>query len=165
MTIKDLLSETIIPLKPSDLSEHALALMDESRVSHLPVVEGNQFLGLISDTDIFNFNNPGDLVGNHLPRLDQAYVTESQHIFDVISVFSSRSLTLLPVVSASKQYIGSITSHDMVRHLSALFALNNPGGVIILEMNEKDFYLTEIANIVESNDAKVLNLMTNSFPD
>jgi hypothetical protein len=43
--------------------------------------------------------------------------------------------------------------------------LNNPGGIIILELNDKDYLLTEIAQIVESNDAKVLGMYLTTFPD
>ena len=37
-------------------------------------------------------------------------------------------------------------------------ALDNPGGIIILELNINDYNLTEIAHIIESNNAHILNL-------
>jgi acetoin utilization protein AcuB len=58
-----------------------------------------------------------------------------------------------------------ITQADLIKHLAGIFAITNPGGVIILEINEKDYFLTEIAKIVESNDAKLLSLSITSFPD
>ncbi|HJN06150.1 MAG TPA: CBS domain-containing protein, partial [Bacteroidales bacterium] len=36
-------------------------------------------------------------------------------------------------------------------------SVDYPGGVIVLEVSVNDYSLTEIANIVESNDAKVLS--------
>jgi signal-transduction protein with cAMP-binding, CBS, and nucleotidyltransferase domain len=94
-----------------------------------------------------------------------AYVNENQHIYDAIKIFSTLSLSLLPVVTENNQYLGIITLANLIKHLAGIFAINNPGGVIILEINEKDYILTEIAKIVESNDAKVLSLSITSFPD
>ena len=36
------------------------------RVSHLPIVNHQEFLGLISDKDIYDLNNPEEAIGNHL---------------------------------------------------------------------------------------------------
>ena len=165
MTIKELLSETIAPLNPTDSAAFALGIMDEFKISHLPIVQNATFLGLISDTDIYNFNNFEEPVGNHNLSLGKVFVTENQHIYDGITLFSSLSLSLLPVVTGNDQYVGIITQSDLIKHLAGIFAINNPGGVIILEINEKDYYLTEIAKIVESNDAKVLSLSLDSYPD
>jgi acetoin utilization protein AcuB len=165
MIAKELLSETITPLNPSDSATFALSVMDEFRVSHLPIVQDLNLIGLISDTDIYSFNNMEEPVGNHNLSLAQAYVTDKQHIFDAIKIFSTLSLSLLPVVTENNQYLGTITQNDLIRHLADIFAIDNPGGVIILEINEKDYVLTEIARIIESNDAKLLSLSITSFQD
>ena len=44
-------------------------------------------------------------------------------------------------------------------------SVESPGGIIVLELNSKDYSLSEIANIIESNDAKVLGIYVSSFPD
>jgi acetoin utilization protein AcuB len=165
MITKEFLSETIAPLNPSDTAAFALGIMDEFKISHLPIVQDQNFLGLISDTDIYNLNNFDEPVVNHNLTLGQVYVTENQHIYDAIKIFSTLSLSVLPVVTENHQYLGIITQSDLINHLAGIFAINNPGGVIILEINEKDYSLTEIARIIESNDAKVLSLSITSFPD
>jgi acetoin utilization protein AcuB len=162
---KELISETIAPLNPSDSAAFALGIMDEFKISHLPIVDNQIFQGLISDTDIYNLNNSDEPVGNHILSLGQTSVTEHQHIYDAIKIFSTLSLSLLPVVAQNNQYVGIITQSDLINHLAGIFAINNPGAVIILEINEKDYFLTEIAKIAESNDAKVLSLSIASFPD
>jgi acetoin utilization protein AcuB len=165
MITKEFLSETIAPLNPSDTAAFALGIMDEFKISHLPIVQDQNFIGLISDTDIYNLNNFDEPVVNHTLSLGQVYVTENQHIYDAIKIFSTLSLSVLPVVTENHQYLGIINQSDLINHLAGIFAINNPGGVIILEINEKDYSLTEIAKIIESNDAKVLSLSITSFPD
>lgn len=165
MIAGQLLSDTIVPLKSSDTGAAALGIMDELRVSHLPIVEAGEFTGLISDTDILTYNNYSEPVGNHPLALLNAYVVDHQHIFDVLRIIDAMKLTLLPVVDEKKQYLGSITLPALSHHLSDLMNLNSPGGIIILELNDKDYLLTEIAQIVESNDAKVLGMYVTTFPD
>jgi CBS domain-containing protein len=160
-----LISDTITPLRTSDTGATALGIMDEYRVAHMPIVNESDFLGIISDTDIYNLNTFDDPIGNHPLSITGAYVTEDEHIFEVMKVFSEMKLTVLPVLNEKKQYIGVITLANLVQHLSDIAALDNPGGIIILEINEKDYSLSEIAQIVESNDAKVLSLYITSFPD
>ena len=165
MLAKSLITETFTPLKTSDSGAVALGLMDEYRVSHLPIVNNVEFLGVISDTDIYNMNSFDDPVGNHLLSITGAYVVEDEHIYDVIKTFAEHQLTLLPVISEKNNYLGVITLQSLAGHLAAITAVDNPGGIIVLEVNEKDYSLSEIAQIVESNDAKVLSLYMNSVPD
>jgi acetoin utilization protein AcuB len=165
MNARQLITDSIAPLKSTDTGTTALGIMDELRVSHLPIASGEEFLGLISDTDILTHNNPEEAVGTHPLALSTAYVMEDQHIYDVIRIIDSLSLTLLPVLDEKKHYLGSITLTALSHHISGLMNLNNPGGIIILELNDKDYLLTEIAQIVESNDAKVLGMYITTFPD
>jgi len=155
----------IIPLKTSDTGTFALSIMEEYRVSHLPVVNDLEYLGLISDKDIFSLNNFEEPVGNHSLSLSRPYVTENQHVYEVVKTFSELKLTLLPVLDENNQYLGVINLTNVIRLFSEIFAIDNPGGIIILEINEKDYLLTEIAQIVESNDAKILNLFITSLPE
>ncbi len=165
MIARQLISETITPMRSSETGAGALGIMDELRVSHLPIVDNEEFRGLISDTDILTFDNFAETVGSHPLSLSNAYVMENQHIYDVIRIVDAMKLTLLPVLDENKHYLGSITLSSLSHHLSGLMALNNPGGIIILELNDKDYLLTEIAQIVESNDAKILGMYITTFPD
>lgn len=165
MIARDLISEHIIPLKTSDTGLEALSMMEEYRVSHLPIVNNVDFLGLISESDILNYNELEMPLGNHGLSLQKPYVTEKQHIFDVLRIVADLDLTLIPVLGQRNQYLGVITLPKLVKHFARWVALQNPGGIIVLELNSNDYSLTEIAGIVESNDAKILSLFTTSQPD
>jgi len=62
------------------------------------------------------------------------------------------------VLDEKKNYMGLITLMDLVNYFAELSAFKNPGGIIVLELNMNDYSLTEIANIIEGNDAKILSL-------
>jgi CBS domain-containing protein len=165
MLAKTLITENFVPLRTSDTGAVALGMMDEYRVSHMPIVNDLELLGLISDTDIYNMNSFDDPVGNHTLSITGAYVKENDHVYEVIKAFSENKLTLLPVVSEKNQYMGVITLQTLTRFFASVTAVDNPGGIIVLEVNERDYSLSEIARIVESNDAKVLSLYVTSIPD
>jgi Mg/Co/Ni transporter MgtE len=165
MIAKNLISNEIAPLHTSDTALQALSWMEEYRVFHLPIVNDIDFLGLISEEDIYTLSDFEEPVGNHVLSLSKQYVIANQHIYDVIKIFSVQHLSLLPVLNENHQYLGVITVNDLVGFISEMTAVNNPGGIIVLELNQNDYALSEIAQIVETNDAKILSLYITSIPD
>jgi CBS domain-containing protein len=139
--------------------------MDIFRISHLPIVNNFEFLGLISDKDIYNMNMVDEPIGGHQLSLFTPYVSQEQHIYEVIEMTSRLKLSVVPVLDHKNHYQGLITINDLVNHFANLSALQHPGGIIVLEVNENDYSLTEISQIVESNDAKILSLYISSPRD
>ncbi len=165
MIARDLIFENIPIIQSSDTALFALNLMDELKVSHLPVQSGLEYLGIISDADIYSLENPDQPIAKLDLTLERHFVLKDQHIFDVIRFFSSYHLTALPVLDEKENYLGSVTHADLVNGIAKLSAVENPGGIIVLEMSVNDYSLSEIAQIVESNDAKILNLCITSSID
>ena len=165
MIAKDLISEIIPTLKTSDLGQTALNWMEIFRVSHLPIVNNQDFLGLISDADIFDMNQPEEPIGNHALTLFKPYVDENQHIFEIIGLASRLKLSIVPVLDSQNHYIGVITTNDLIRHLAGISSMDQPGGILVLELIERDYSLSQIAQIVESNNVKVLSMYITSPPE
>jgi acetoin utilization protein AcuB len=165
MIAKHLISEYISPVKPSDTGIDILGMMDEYKISHLPIVNKAELLGVISDTEIYELNKFEDPVSESLSSLKKYYVGEYQHFFDVVKMLSSIKLSIVPVLDEKNNYLGCIERGELVNAFAEMSAIENPGGIIVLEINIKDYLLTEIANIVESNDAKILSLYISSHPN
>jgi len=165
MVAKDLISDVIPSLKTSDLGQTALNWMEIFRVSHLPIVNNQDFLGLISDADIYDMNQPEEPIGNHALTLFKPYVGEDQHIFEVIGLASRLKLSVVPVLDSNSHFKGVITTNDLIRHLAGISSMDQPGGIIVLELIERDYSLSQIAQIVESNNIKVLSMYITSPPE
>lgn len=165
MYARELISDDIPPLKTSDTGERALAWMDEFRVSHLPIVNNVDFLGLISESDILDFNSASEPIGGHSLNLSRPYVFDYQHTYDVLKVMSSLKLTVIPVLNDKDQYLGLIHLSTLLQHFAEMASMKESGGLLILELNLHDYSLSEIARIVESNDAKILSLYISSHID
>ncbi len=162
MLAKDLISDVIPALRTSDSGQKALYWMDIFRISQLPIVNNEDFLGLISDKDIYDYNMAEEPIGNHNLSLFSPYVTEDQHVYEVIELASRLSLSIVPVLSVNSHYKGVITQNDLIHYFADFSALKEPGAIIILEMSIHDYSLSQISQIVESNDAKILSLYISS---
>ena len=165
MVAKDLISEVIPSLKTSDPGQIALNWMEIFRISHLPIVNNQDFLGLISDTDIYDMNMPEEPIGNHALTLFKPYVTSEQHIFEVIGLASRLKLSVIPVLDSKNHYKGVITTSDLIQHIASMSSMDQQGGIIVIEIIERDYSLSQIAQIVESNNIKVLSMYITSPPD
>jgi CBS domain-containing protein len=164
MVAKDLISEVIPSLKTSDLGQTALNWMEIFKISHLPIVNNQEFLGLISDTDIYDMNQPNEPIGNHSLTLFKPFVTAEQHIFEVIGIASRLKLSVVPVLDSKNNYKGVITSNDLIRHIAGISSMDQPGGIIVLEVIDRDYSLSQIAQIVEGNNIKILSMYITSSP-
>lgn len=160
-----MISEVIPALKTSDLGQTALNWMEIFRVSHLPIVNNQDFLGLISDADIYDMNQAEEPIGNHYLTLIKPYVQAEQHIFEVIGLASRLKLTVIPVLDDKNHYQGVITTNDLIRYIAGISSMDQHGGIIVLELVERDYSLTQIAQIVESNNVKILSMYITSPPD
>lgn len=165
MIARKLISDEIMPLKTSDSGTKALNWMDEYKVSHLPIVNNEDFLGVVSEQDIYDLNNPDEPLGNHKLSLINPYVNEHEQIYNVLKITNDLGLTVIPVLDDHKKYLGCFTLQRLVNFIASTYSVDNPGGVIVLEVSDLDYSLTEIANIVESNDAKILSVFVTSHKD
>jgi len=165
MIAKDLITQSVSPLHTSDSAIYALSLMEEYRVSHLPIVNNKEFLGLVSENDLYNYADPEAAIGAHRLSLEKPYVNSNQHIYEVIKIVSDLELSLIPVLDNHNVYKGVIRMADLTHYFAKLVAVDQPGGILSLEMNIHDYSVAEIAQIVESNDAKILSLYFQSIPD
>lgn len=158
MLAKELISDMVPALKTSDTGLDALNWMEVFRVSHLPIVNNKSFLGLISDSDIYDLNKAEEALGNHSLSYARPYVFDHQHIYDVIEIASRLKLTVVPVLNKHEDYVGLITQSDLLTKFADLIAAHTDGGIIELELMPNDYSLSEIARIAEDADAKILSL-------
>jgi len=152
-----LISKSLPALNRGESAMHVLNLMDELRVNDLPVVENGLFLGLANESDFLNAEVYQGEVQAELDLLKVSVLPET-HVLDVLKVVSENDITVVPVVDEGNNYLGSITSADLLDHLAEMLGVNREGGIIVLQMLERDHSIQQIARIIEENDAKILSL-------
>src|ERR1700739_1771649 len=165
MLIADLITHEVPALKPVDTIEQALDWMEEFKVTHLPVLTSKKFTGIVSEDDLQALHDNGGKIGDHQFRYLRPIIHPSQHAFDAIKIMSSLQLSLLPVLDDNDNYMGCVTQKSVLDKMANFSSVMEQGGIIELELNKNDYSLTQIAGIVESNDAKILSSYVTSLPD
>lgn len=161
MLTRDLISNAIPYLHKSDTVYHALQLMNDYHVAHLPVVEDESYLGIISEEQLLQ--NDEETALTDLQITDgTTSVQANEHFLKAIHTAVVNKLSIVPVVE-EKQLLGIVTYNDLLRNASEFMSLNQPGALIVLEMDSRSYSFTEINRIVESNDAQITQL--NTFTD
>ena len=156
----DLISDSIPALRTSDTGATALRWMSEYHVSHLPIVNENQLLGLISEEDILNAHGVEEAIGNLPLTFKRPFIHDSEHAFEVLKIAAQFRLTVIPVIDQNENYVGSITRDQLLNFLVTETDIAETGGILVLDLNLNDYSLSEIARAVESAGAKVLGAFT-----
>lgn len=163
MIAQELITDSIVPLRTSETGEEALGIMAEFCIKHLPIVNNTQLLGVVSEDDLLH-HGPEDPVGAMDLSLSKPYVKASDHFYEVMRMMALHHLSLIPVVDEEDNYLGLITLEDLLQYLAQMGSFAEPGSVIVLETSRRGYSLAEIARIVESENASMLNaFVTSSF--
>ena len=158
MTAADLLSNDIMPLSVNDSCRNALDSMNDLRISCIPVVDDRKLITLLSDNDIYRYDDLDGKIGDM--KLNVApFVYDNQHVFDVLKMFKMYHLLLLPVIDRFDNYLGVITFSGLIDYMADVLSVSEPGALIMIEMGVNDYSLGEIARLMEENNAKILSLM------
>ena len=165
MKASEIISEVIPPLVHTDSGEKALLWMDEFQVNHLPVLKNGNFVGVLSESELLDQADLEPYLDELFQHLPRPFVFADAHLFDILKHFSLFKLTALPVLDRQEQYLGVISSQDLLQLLAQSTGVKEIGSVLVLEMDANNYALSQIAQIVESNQAKILNLFVNSEPD
>ena len=165
MFAAEIISDAIPSLKTGDTVQKALDRMNDFKLKHLPVVNEVTLLGLVSEDDLLNIDNHDTLLSDSVVNILNVFVLSNVHTYDVIRLLSQLKLTAVPVLDQQKNYVGIISINNMVNAVAEQYAVNEPGGIIVLEISNRDNSLAHIAQIVEADNAQVLSSYVNSFED
>lgn len=160
MLTVDLLSQTLPYLRPQDKVYQALQLMNDNQVTHLPIVDGEKYIGIISEDDLLLAENEH----SPLSELQQSFANTSvkcdEHFLKAIHVAAENGLSVVPIVDNDNDIAGTVMYSDLLKYASEFMSLHEPGGLIVLEMESNQYSFSEISKILEANDAQITQLNT-----
>jgi CBS domain-containing protein len=164
MLTGELQSQNIPYLRLTDKVHQALQLMNDNQVTHLPIVDGDRYMGIISEDDLLMVDN------NHveLTTLQQSFgntsVKNNEHFLKAIQVAAENGLSVVPIIDEENNLTGAVPYRDLLRHASEFMSLNEPGGLIVLEVESNQYSFNEISKLIETNDAQITQLNTSNDP-
>lgn len=159
MLNKELISSSIPSLKLTDSVFQAMELMAEFYVRQLPVISDDKYVGLVFEDDLMNVDDTTELesVSTHFSKVS---VHGNMHFLDAVQTANDYHLTVVPVVEKDNDFAGVILIADLLRQLGKITGSSEPGGVLVLEMDQRNFSFAEISKLIETNDAQITQLNT-----
>jgi CBS domain-containing protein len=165
MLTGELQSQNIPYLHLHDKVYHALQLMNDNQVTHLPVVEGEKYLGIVSEDDLLQAESDNALLETMQQSFGNASAKGDEHFLKAIQVAAENGLSVVPVVNNEGDLSGVVAYSDLLKYASEFMSLNEPGGLIVLEMESNQYSFNQISKLVESNDAQITQLNTSNDPE
>ncbi|WP_353076750.1 CBS domain-containing protein [Flavobacterium sp.] len=155
--ITDFINNQYKPLQVNDFIADATHLFLDVPYSHFPILEQDVFLGSISkeDADIFLST---DSISDHKYNLNRFFVRNDMNWFDVLEEFSKNHTNLLPVLDDKNNYLGFYELDDVLHFFNETTFVKEDGSTIVVEKETADFSFSQICQIVESNNAKILGV-------
>jgi len=157
MVIEQLISPVVPTLLPTDTGSRALFLMEENNLTQLPLVVDAKYLALVQENDVLDWDTPESPLSKANFLNYRPAVFASGHPYEAMRVAHQQNLSVLPVVDNENTYIGAITRDDLLKYITENSGVDNPGGIIVIELDPRDYSLSEIARLCESEDVIIIS--------
>lgn len=125
--------------------------------SHFPILSDGVFIGSISADDVDTFDSD-KMVNDYRYTLEAFFARENMIWLDVLEVFAKNHTNIVPVLNEENNYSGYYELEDIVKFFHETPFLKEPGGIIVVQKNTIDYSMSQVAQIVESNNGKLLGM-------
>lgn len=162
MLTGELRSQNLPYLHLQDKVFQALQLMNDNQVTHLPIVDGEKYVGIVSEDDLLQVDNDHTSLDLLQQSFGNSSVKSNEHFLKAIQLAAENGLSVVPIVNDENDLVGAVSYNDLLKNASEFMSLNEPGGLIVLEMESNQYSFNEISKLVETNDAQITQLNTSN---
>ena len=155
MQLQDFVINDIKPLSITDKISDLQMLFNQLTYSHIPIQNNGVYLGCISETDAHCFDGSKSINDCNY-TIEGFFVRPTTNWLDVLEAFAQNDSNIMPVLDAQNKYLGYYELNDVIHLFNETPFFSEPGGILIVEKGINDYSFSEISQIVESNDAKLL---------
>lgn len=164
--VNDVINKDIIPLSANDTIKRALEVMENYDLTNYPVVHNDNFIGVVAKHKINNIRKNKKLLFHLKEAIDVYCVAPYVHITEAMAIINNHKTDIVPVVEENtRKYLGVILLRDIFTLICEMDMIRDAGSIIVIETTVRDYYLSQIAKIIEDCDAKITGLFFNSHPD
>lgn len=151
------INNEIKPLKHTQTIANAQDLFLDIPYTHFPVTEEGVYMGCISKENAELLNSEA-LINDSRFNFDRFFVRENMIWLDVLEIFAKNDSNIIPVLDTKNTYLGYYELEDVIRFLHETPFLKEEGGIIVVEKETDKFSISQVAQIIESNNAKILGI-------
>lgn len=156
MTLIELINHDLPILKPTDSVGQALDWMEENRIGQLIVAENDQYLGIINEDTLLDFDE-SDVISDIQLQLTDVFVGDYEHIYESLNLIAKYGLQVVAILNTEKRILGTVTANEIYKKFSELLGTSEVGAVLVVSLKNRDYSLSEISRLIEGDNAKVLS--------
>lgn len=156
MNINEYILNEVTALGLSQTVKEAKKLFHQFPFTHFPVIENQKLLGSFAEDDIQTIEDEKDTLLNNYHLMQPFFADEKDSILDLLSIFATNNSNIVPVLNKEKLYIGYYDLCDVLDVFTSIPFFTDESQTLVVRKNEKDFSMSEIAQIVESNGSSLL---------
>lgn len=132
-------------------------MMEENNLNQLPLIVDDKYTALVKETDLLDWDKPESPLSAAAFLNYKPAVASIGHPYEALRLANSQNLAIVPIVDHEDVYMGSITRNDLLKYITESSGLDNPGGIIIIEIAPTNYSMSEIARICESEEVLIIN--------
>lgn len=155
MELKNFVINDIKPLNVTDKISDLQLLFNQLTYSHIPIKKDDVYMGCISETDVHCFEGAYSISDCNY-AIEGFFVRATTNWLDVLEAFAQNDSNIMPILDQNNKYLGYYELNDIIHLFNETPFFAEPGGILIIEKGINDYSFSEISQIVESNDAKLL---------
>lgn len=164
MLTRELISPSLPILHLHDKIFNALQMMNDCHVSHLAIEDESLFVGLVSEESLMQAPDDTMEISEVKDSFPPLFVKENDHFLKALQIAVEYKLSVIPVIGEEKEFIGVVSYRELLKQASDFMNVKDPGGLLVLEMETNNYSFSEISRLVETNDAQITQLNTNTDP-
>lgn len=156
MTLSNYIINDIKPISVNSKMSELQQLFNQLTYSHIPVQNDNgTFIGSFFETDAHCFESDKP-VKDFIYSLEDFFVRDNTLWLDVLEAFAVNNANIMPVLNGNNEYLGYYELNDIIGLFNETPFFAEAGGIVVIEKGINDYSFSEISQIVESNDGKIL---------
>lgn len=159
--ITDYINNDIKAIAIDDTIESVQDFFADLSFSHFPVLENGIYIGSISGDDVETFDAEKK-VFDYRYTLEGFFARKNMIWLDLLEIFARNHTGIVPVLDEKNNYIGYYEITDIIKFFHETPFLKEMGGIIIVEKDINDYSMSQVSQIVESNNGKLLGMFVSS---
>lgn len=156
--ISEFINNDFKPLDSNALVAEAQDFFAQEAFSHFPVIDQNVYIGSLSAEDVETFD-PQKPLGQYRYAMEGFFGRPDMLWLDAMELFAQHQTNVLPILDKDNAYAGYCEATDIIKLFHDTPFLKEPGSVLIVEKAAHDYSMSQVVQIVESNNSKVLGVM------
>lgn len=162
MQMQDHIINTIPVFEVGDSLKEVIHFFTHSTYSHVAITEDGMFMGLLGEADLDTFQETSP-IEEFRYQLEVFSVLPEATWLDILEVFTRNEANLLPVVNSENRVLGYYDLNDVVDLFTDMPFFTEPGAILVVSKPLRDYSFSEIAQIVEGNNTRLLGAFITSI--